>query len=161
MTIELECPERLVCLSKQQGHPLCPVSLSLHSCTRYCVTSRWPSWHARYRGVAPFLVWAFTPLRKMQHPPWALSAHPPPKPPSPLDRFQGALEGNWRRPSRWARPPNSLWTQSCASLPGWGPSGLLPTYPSQPPFYSARLVTELVSALSKHLTFLPRSTRML
>lgn len=34
-----------------------------HSCTRYCVTSRWPSWHARYRGVAPFLVWAFTPLR--------------------------------------------------------------------------------------------------
>jgi hypothetical protein len=35
---------------------------ALHSCTRYFVTSRWPSWHARYRGVAPLLVWAFTPL---------------------------------------------------------------------------------------------------
>lgn len=36
---------------------------ALHSCTRYFVTSRWPSWHARYRGVAPLLVWAFTPLQ--------------------------------------------------------------------------------------------------
>lgn len=64
-----------------------------HSCTRYCVTSRWPSWHARYRGVAPFLVWAFTPLRKTQHPPRDFSARPPPKLSSPLTRFRGALEG--------------------------------------------------------------------
>lgn len=64
-----------------------------HSCTRYCVTSRWPSWHARYRGVAPFLVWAFTPLQRH-------STHRGISAPTslqslltPLALFWGALEG--------------------------------------------------------------------
>lgn len=33
------------------------------SFTKYWMISRWPSWQARYRGVAPVLVWALSVLQ--------------------------------------------------------------------------------------------------
>ena len=52
--------------------------------------------------------------------------------PRPLPGSSGGLRG-WvgEKPSGWARLPNSLWTQSCASLPGWG--GALWLAPHLPP----------------------------
>ena len=69
-----------------------------HSCTRYCVTSKWPSWHARYRGVAPFLVWAFTPLgrhsihRGLSAPAPSKAFSAPPSLPGALEGWEGELE---------------------------------------------------------------------
>ena len=58
------------------------------SCTRYWVTSRCPSWQARYSGVAPVLVWALSVLQAGH------SVHHP-QPPPPAQGTGGLQGGVW------------------------------------------------------------------